>query len=104
MPKPRIGQLTEQPRREARYDRFALWNVPHARNPYFTGREDIIEQLRKTLVGEGGAALSQAAAIRGLGGGDELGHVMGSQAQDQDSGKGFGKAGHGAFDSILGSW
>lgn len=42
-----------------------LWNVPYRRNPFFTGREDILTHLR-TMFKESKAALPQA--ISGLGG------------------------------------
>ncbi len=42
------------------------WNVPQLRNPYFTGREEELQALHKTLTGKRSAALGQA--IRGLGG------------------------------------
>ncbi|MCP3959086.1 MAG: TIR domain-containing protein, partial [bacterium] len=42
------------------------WNVPHQRNQYFTGREDVIAGLYEALHEEGSAALGQA--ISGLGG------------------------------------
>ena len=42
------------------------WNVPHQRNQYFTGREDVIEQLYEALHADGAAAIGQA--ISGLGG------------------------------------
>src|SRR5216683_4754218 len=44
------------------------WNVPHERNPAFTGREDMLERVRSRLTSNGTAALSQAQAISGLGG------------------------------------
>ncbi|HLI05304.1 MAG TPA: FxSxx-COOH system tetratricopeptide repeat protein [Ktedonobacteraceae bacterium] len=45
-----------------------LWNVPHRRNPFFTGREEVLQQLHKTLSANGTAALTQPQAITGLGG------------------------------------
>ncbi len=42
------------------------WNVPHRRNPFFTGREDVLENLHTALQAQGSAALGQA--ISGLGG------------------------------------
>jgi len=44
------------------------FTVPYPRNPYFTGREDILAQIHATLGQTGTAALSQAKAIHGLGG------------------------------------
>lgn len=47
----------------------ALWNVPYRRNLFFTGREDILTQLRNELASEGQPiALAQPQAISGLGG------------------------------------
>jgi len=43
-----------------------IFDVPHIRNPYFTGREDIIIHLRECLLVDGKTGLTQA--ISGLGG------------------------------------
>ncbi len=48
--------------------RSLLWNVPYRRNPFFTGREQILERLAVLLNASRVAALSQAQAISGLGG------------------------------------
>src|SRR5260370_20899926 len=53
-----------------------VWNVPYRRNPYFTGRDDLLEQLDQhfKLVGQNDAvstrraAVTQPQAIKGLGG------------------------------------
>ncbi|GAC1356383.1 MAG: FxSxx-COOH system tetratricopeptide repeat protein [Ktedonobacteraceae bacterium] len=47
-----------------------FWNVPYRRNPFFTGREDILAQLRATLLADEHhpIALAQPQAISGLGG------------------------------------
>ncbi len=45
-----------------------LWNVPYRRNPFFTGREDLLKQLHDHLTSSSVAALTQAQAISGLGG------------------------------------
>jgi tetratricopeptide (TPR) repeat protein len=45
-----------------------LWSVPHQRNPYFTGREALLQQLHHTLNTSKAAALSHPQAISGLGG------------------------------------
>ncbi len=45
-----------------------LWNVPYPRNPYFTGREDILQQLSDALRAGKTAAITQPQAISGLGG------------------------------------
>src|SRR5207249_633918 len=43
-----------------------IFNIPFAQNPYFTGREDILNQLHNALTNNKTAALTQA--ISGLGG------------------------------------
>ncbi|HUK42855.1 MAG TPA: FxSxx-COOH system tetratricopeptide repeat protein [Candidatus Bathyarchaeia archaeon] len=43
-----------------------IWNVPHLRNPNFTGREDLLRSLRSALTSGRPAAVTQA--IAGLGG------------------------------------
>jgi transcriptional regulator with XRE-family HTH domain len=54
----------------------ALWTVPYARNPHFTGRDDLLQQLEQRSAGEQPGqpmsirqvALTQTQAIKGLGG------------------------------------
>ncbi len=43
-----------------------IWNIPHLRNPNFTGREELLNQLEQDLNSGRSAALTQA--IQGLGG------------------------------------
>jgi tetratricopeptide (TPR) repeat protein len=45
-----------------------VWNVPFRRNPFFTGREQLLTQLHENLTQTGAAALTQAQAISGLSG------------------------------------
>jgi hypothetical protein len=45
-----------------------LWNVPYQRNPFFTGREDILNLLHRGLRLEQQVALLQPQGIMGLGG------------------------------------
>ena len=45
-----------------------FWNVPYRRNPYFTGREDLLTHLHEFLHSGKVTALSQPQAISGLGG------------------------------------
>ncbi len=47
---------------------ITLWYVPHHRNPFFTGREELLQHLRHTLVPDTTAALTPPQAISGLGG------------------------------------
>ncbi|MGJ3252362.1 MAG: tetratricopeptide repeat protein [Elainellaceae cyanobacterium] len=44
------------------------WNIPFPRNPFFTGRDELLSDLRNQLTQTSAAALSQPAAISGLGG------------------------------------
>lgn len=44
------------------------WSIPYPRNTYFTGREDVLDGLRRQLAAEGRVVLGQTAAISGLGG------------------------------------
>ena len=44
------------------------WLVPLPRNPYFTGREEILEALHRQLGSEQTVALTQSSALHGLGG------------------------------------
>jgi tetratricopeptide (TPR) repeat protein/DNA-binding XRE family transcriptional regulator len=46
----------------------SIWNVPYRRNPFFTGRENILSHLYTVLQNSKTAALTQAQAISGLGG------------------------------------
>ncbi len=45
-----------------------IWNLPYRRNPFFTGRENILSHLYTVLQNNKTAALTQAQAISGLGG------------------------------------
>ena len=48
--------------------RKQVWNIPYPRNPFFTGRTDLLTQLAATLHAGQPTALSQPQAISGLGG------------------------------------
>ncbi|MFL5703510.1 MAG: tetratricopeptide repeat protein [Ktedonobacteraceae bacterium] len=50
------------------FTHLPLWNVPYRRNPFFTGREEILTSLYTVLNSNLSAALTQAQAISGLGG------------------------------------
>jgi tetratricopeptide (TPR) repeat protein len=45
-----------------------IWGVPYQRNPFFTGREDILERLHEAFAVENWVGLSQAQGVHGLGG------------------------------------
>ncbi len=44
------------------------WSVPLPRNPFFTGREEILEALHTQLGNDQAVALTQSSALHGLGG------------------------------------
>ncbi len=44
------------------------WNVPYRRNPFFTGREELMPRLHTLLRQEKAAALTQSLVLSGLGG------------------------------------
>jgi len=46
----------------------SIWNVPYPRNPFFTGREELLTRLTTTLKTGPATALTQPQAISGLGG------------------------------------
>ena len=45
-----------------------VWNVPYGRNSFFTGRENLLQQLHDRLMTHRSAVLTQAQAVSGLGG------------------------------------
>ncbi len=45
-----------------------IWTIPFQRNPFFTGREDILNYLQKALGTDKTVALMQPRALKGLGG------------------------------------
>ena len=47
---------------------LSTWNVPYRRNPFFTGREVILDHLYTVLRSRNSAALTQGQALSGLGG------------------------------------
>jgi tetratricopeptide (TPR) repeat protein len=54
--------------RESLQPTSPICNVPHPRNPNFTGRESLLADLRTALTADRSAALTQTQAISGLGG------------------------------------
>jgi tetratricopeptide (TPR) repeat protein len=46
----------------------AVWNIPNPRNPYFTGREEVLRRLAASLRAGVTVGLSQPQAVSGLGG------------------------------------
>src|SRR5260370_34411031 len=45
-----------------------LWGVPSPRNPFFTGREELLQQIHTYLCADQPAALTSSCALHGLGG------------------------------------
>ena len=45
-----------------------VWNVPYRRNPFFTGREALLDELYNKFQTSSMIALTQSQAITGLGG------------------------------------
>ena len=58
--------IGSSPRAQSR--QHQTWNVPYRRNPFFTGREDVLETLHQALNGSGKTAQGQVQGISGLGG------------------------------------
>ncbi len=46
----------------------AVWNIPFPRNPYFTGREELLRRLADSLRAGETVGISQPQAVSGLGG------------------------------------
>jgi tetratricopeptide (TPR) repeat protein len=46
----------------------AVWNIPYPRNPYFTGREELLHRLAASLRAGETVGISQTHAVSGLGG------------------------------------
>jgi hypothetical protein len=77
-PKPGLGPLRKLPPRARTHEFVAgiagerppevIENVPYAHNPYFTGRETILQDLHEALSRDSATALTQGYAISGLGG------------------------------------
>lgn len=60
-----LQEIRKLPRPEPVID---IFNVPHQRNTFFTGREDVLEELHNDLQSSGSVAISQKQVISGLGG------------------------------------
>jgi tetratricopeptide (TPR) repeat protein len=46
----------------------SYWNIPYQRNPFFTGREEILHHLHSVLLTEKTVTITQSHALSGLGG------------------------------------
>lgn len=56
------------PQREKQFTPDHLWNVPFPRNPFFVGREEILQHLYDQLGQEHAPFLTQSLVLSGLGG------------------------------------
>ena len=45
-----------------------MWDVPYRRNPFFTGREEVLEHIHDALQADSTACVAQAQGLSGLGG------------------------------------
>ncbi|MDP6637214.1 MAG: FxSxx-COOH system tetratricopeptide repeat protein [Phycisphaerae bacterium] len=63
---PTAGVSPDQAQTSPQRELPDIWNVPHNRNPNFTGRDELLESLRQSLISGAPTALTQA--IAGLGG------------------------------------
>src|SRR5947209_9160064 len=66
------GRATEATGPDAKRKRFpgalpAIWQVPLPRNPNFTGRAELLEQVHTTLSQSGTAAVTALAGLAGIG-------------------------------------
>jgi tetratricopeptide (TPR) repeat protein/DNA-binding XRE family transcriptional regulator len=60
--------LSDTPASHSSTPPLPTWNVPYRRNPFFTGREEILDNLYTVLRSSKAAGLTQTQAISGLGG------------------------------------
>jgi tetratricopeptide (TPR) repeat protein len=64
-----IRRILEQAAQQQREPASSLiWNIPYTHNPFFTGRENLLQQLHANLTASKAAVLTQPQAISGLGG------------------------------------
>jgi tetratricopeptide (TPR) repeat protein len=69
--KPELGKLRALSIKERKYSFAIPWNIPQS-TQFFTGRQDILDQLKTTLVSGGVSAITQRTqqtqVVRGMGG------------------------------------
>jgi len=65
---PELGKVQSLPPLQRQTDFFKPCNVPYPKNPFFTGREDVLKRLYQTLILTKATVISQTQAISGLGG------------------------------------
>ncbi|MEM9484320.1 MAG: tetratricopeptide repeat protein, partial [Cyanobacteria bacterium P01_F01_bin.116] len=64
---PKANQ-SKKPNKPPAFPAAKPWNVPYERNPFFTGRESVLQTLHQQLNQDCAVAISQIQAISGLGG------------------------------------
>jgi len=103
-----IQRTYEEMPTQIKYDQFAtssaslvspsIWSIPYRKNPFFTGRDDVLEYLHKLLHTGNRVLLTRAQALCGLGGigktqtaveyayrfGNEYSAVLWAQAETHD--------------------
>ncbi len=60
--------LERQEQQQRQPAQSLVWNLPYTRNPLFTGRDKLLQQLHANLTASKAAVLTQPQAISGLGG------------------------------------
>src|SRR6266568_8748641 len=65
---PSVDTKTTNTRQATDATSLRIWSMPFQRNPYFTGRDELLTRLHSVLATGKQAALSQPQAISGLGG------------------------------------
>jgi tetratricopeptide (TPR) repeat protein len=65
---PRAGRLVVARTAARQPGTQPVWHVPYPRNPFFTGRDEVLNHLHRALRSAEVAALTQPRAISGLGG------------------------------------
>ncbi len=63
-----VARTASSGKREPEAEGERPWNVPYARNPFFTGRAQLLERLHAQLSHSHHAAFTQSYALNGLGG------------------------------------
>ena len=62
--KPDLGKLRPMPPLSRKQDFSKLFAVPYPRNPFFTGREEFLEEIHVNLISQGLAALTHGSGRR----------------------------------------
>jgi tetratricopeptide (TPR) repeat protein len=60
--------LTEVDREKEKVPSSPVWHIPHRRNPFFTGRQEILQQIHTMFLANEANSIFQPCVISGLGG------------------------------------